>query len=492
MPVISAYLNPGETAHSNLEKVTVGKNVRYLGDFSGCENLSEVVIPADSALEAFGEKTFCNTAITALYIPAGVTELPASMCSGCKNLTTVTFAESSKLQKIGANAFAESGLTSIELPDSVTELGEGSFKQCALAAIKLPDAMETIPLYAFYGCGTLSEVQFGSKLTAIGESAFEGTAIEVLVIPDSVISIGWAAFNDVEPLRSVTFGKGLKEIGGCVDLGDYTRSIFQNDINVETVVFSEGLEKIGDELFRWSSKIEKLEIPSTVKHIGRAAFGGFNGISGSEVHALSELTFAENSQLENIFQYAFCNSSIKHLTLPVAAKPFKIWDAAFDSSKALVDADLGNCQQLGSATAYTSEDYYHTDAAIGGVFASCTSLRSVKFCNNLEIINHGSFSNCISLTGPIAFPSTLKTIGHGAFNGCSMIEDVTFNEGLEVIGNSAFCGCDLHEISIPDTVTTVGDRCFEGNANVEKIRFSARMTVIPNRFLDCYAEDTAA
>ncbi|MBP0973767.1 MAG: leucine-rich repeat protein [Oscillospiraceae bacterium] len=495
MPVVSAYLNPGETAHGNLEKVTVGKNVRFLGDFSGCENLSEVVIPEDSALEAFGDKTFYNTVISGLFIPAGVTELPANMCYGCKNLTTVTFAEGSKLTKIGESAFTESGLTSIELPDTVTKLGANVFTNCKLAEIALPDALAEIPQYTFAYCTSLSKVTFGSGLTSIGDFAFQDTAIEELVIPDSVVFIGRGAFNNIEALRSVSIGKGLKELGGCIDLNDdgvICVPCFQNDVNIETLELSEGLEKIGDEMFKWSGKIEPLVIPSTVKHIGRAAFGGFNGIGGSEVHALSELTFAENSQLENIFQYAFCNSSIKHLTLPIAAKPFKIWDDAFDSSKELLDADLGNCQQLGSATAYTSEDYYHTDAAIGGAFASCTRLRSVKLSDNLEIINHGSFSECISLTGPIAFPSTLKTIGHGAFNGCSMIEDVTFNEGLEVIGNAAFCGCDLHEISLPDTVTTVGDRCFEGNAHVEKIRFSAGMTVIPNRFLDCYAEDTAA
>ena len=491
MPVIKAFLNPGEAAHSNLEKVTVSKNVRFLGDFAGCENLGEVVIPENSALEAFGADTFSKTAIQTLTIPAKITELPDRMFYQCKNLTTVTFAEGSKLQRIGGSAFAESGLTSVDIPDTVTEFGEYAFSECPLADVALPDAMDEIPQYAFANCTTLKNVTFGSGMTSIGESAFTNTALEELVIPDTVTHIGWGAFNDIEALRSVKFGSGLKEIGGCVDLGDYTRSIFQNDINVETVVFSEGLEKIGDGLFQQSRKIGSLVIPSTVKHIGRAAFGGFNGVGGYEVHALSSLTFAENSQLENIFPYAFCFNSIRHLTLPVAEKPFKIWDDAFEANGELMDVDLGNCKELGSDTGYTSEEFYETNAPVFGTFKACTKLKTVKLSDELEIIHHGTFAMCTSLLGPIVFPANLKKIGHGAFDGCSMIEDVTFNDGLETIGNTAFSGCDLHKIDLPDTVTKVGDRCFEGNINVESVKFSANMTVIPDRFLDCYSEENA-
>ena len=492
MPVIKAFLNPGEFGRGNLEKVTVSKNVQILGDFSGCERLSEVVIPEDSAVEAFSADAFSQTAIRTLFVPVNVTELPERMFYRCKDLETVTFAEGSKLTKIGAYALAESGLTTIDVPDGVTEFGEYAFLNCDLAEILLPDAMEVLPQYAFAYCTSLKKVSFGSGLTEIGEAAFTHTAIEELVIPDTITLIGWGAFNDIEALRTVHFGSGLKEIGGCSDLGEYTRSIFQNDVNVETVVFSEGLEKIGDGLFQQSGKIESLVIPSTVKHIGRAAFGGFSGFSGIEVHALSVLTFAEPSQLENIFPYAFSFNSLRHLTLPTAAQPFKIWDSAFEANAELLDVDLGNCQELGSDTGYSGEEVYETNAAVFGAFKDCAKLRTVKLSDELTIIHHGSFMNCASLLGPLVFPVGLQKIGHSAFEGCSSIEDVTFNEGLETIGNLAFCGCDLHTISLPDTVTAVGNRCFEGNVHAGSVKFSALMTVIPDRFLDCYSEGNAA
>ena len=488
MPVIKAYLNPGD-AHANVEKVTFSKDLRFLADgFNNCENLSEAVIPQDSALEEFCAYAFANTAIKECYIPAGVKELPDRIFSGCKSMTTITFAEGSKLEKIGERAFAESGVTKIELPDTVTQIGNDAFIQSALEEIKLTNAIEEIPPHSFAYCGALKNITFGSDLRAIGDYAFEHTALDELVIPDSVTFIGRGAFNDITALRSVTIGNGLKELGGCYDLNDDNAgAMFQNDVNIETVTFSEGLEKIGDDAFKWSSKIETLVIPSTVKNIGRNAFGG-----DAQIHALSELTFAENSQLENIFTGAFSFCSIKHLKLPVAAKPFKLWDQVFEANGELRDVDLGNCKELGSATGYTSEEIYETNEAVFGTFKYCQKLTTVKFSEKLEIINHGTFLACDSLTGPMEFPANLKKIGHSAFEGCSQLEDVTFNDSLETIGNKAFIGCDLHEIILPDSVTKVGLRCFEGNVHVGKIKFSANMTVIPDRFLDNYAQDAAA
>lgn len=484
--------------NSNLEKVTLPKKLRAIGAkcFANCQNLSEVVVPEDSDLEEIGLGAFYKTAISQFYIPAGVEVLTdgaaAWGCNGifeeCKNLKTVTFAENSKLRIVGMRTFMKSGLTSINLPDTVEEIHEGAFTECPLEELALPDTLTNIPQNGFANCTTLKKVKFGSGLTSIGGGAFENTAIEELVIPDTVTFIGRGAFNNIAALRSVTIGKGIKELGGCADLNDPNcGSIFQNDVNIETLVFNEGLEKIGDDAFRQSQKIETLVIPSTVKHIGRFAFGGGGGI-----YALSKLTFAENSQLENIFYAAFSFCSIKHLKLPIAKEPFLIADHAFEGNKELIDVDLGNCRALGTTL---KDNYYHDG---GKAFCGCGSLRSVEFGDSLEQIGYNAFHLCGRLMGPIVFPDTLRIIGDSAFNGCTALDDVTFNEGLERIGydetwcGNSFSGCDLHEIILPDSVKEVGNYCFRGNLHVGKIKFSANMTVIPDGFLDNYDQSVAA
>ena len=493
MPVIKAYLNPGEFGRSNLEKVSVSKNIRELGDFADCRCLREVVIPEDAALTAFSAGTFANTAIREIRIPAGITELPERMFFGCESLADVTFAENSKLTIIGAYAFAESGLASLDIPDSVSEFGEYAFNHCAITGLSLPNAMAVIPQYMFKGCGSLRQVTFGSGLTEIGEGAFQETALEELIIPDSVTYIGRGAFNDIPALKTVTVGAGIRELGGCLNLGNdgadcVTR--FQNDVNIETLVLSEGLEQIGDRAFMWSGRIKSLVIPSTVKHIGTAAFGGFDGVSGSETHALANLSFADHSQLENIFAYAFCCCSIQHLRLPETEKPFKIWDSAFDSNDELLDADLGTCGTLGSATSYTSEDYYETEAAVGGAFAHCSKLTAVNFGDSLEIINHGTFLACTDLLGPIAFPSSLRTIGNSAFDGCAAVKEFAVTENLKSVGKDAFSNCqNLGKVVFADSAsTTFEDGVFSNCKCLTEVMLPSWMDTVPEHmFSGCTA-----
>lgn len=488
MPVIKAYrLN-----HANLEKLTVSKNLVYLDSFEGCSKLSEIVIPDDSQLENFGTKTFAGTAVTQINIPSKIEKIEGGMFAGCKNLETVTFAADTKITEIGGSAFRETGLKSIELPETCAYIGEYAFQSTSLEEVTFPDALTEIGTGAFLHCLSLSKVTFGSNLMTIGDSAFNHTALEEVVIPDSVTFIGREAFSDIEALRSITIGSGLKNLGGIARLGDLdAASRFQNDVNVETIVLNEGLEKIGDSMFSWCRKVKEIVIPSTVKHIGSHAFGSNDA---SSPNALRTVTFAEGSQLENIFESGFGFCAIKHLKLPVAPKPFKIWDSAFEANHALLDVDLGNCCQIGSGTFYSSEDYYLTDGAGGGAFAYCTSLSSVNFeeDEDLEIINHGAFNGCAELLGPIVLPPKVKKLGSECFHGCKSLTDFTFNDGLEVIWGGAFMEADLHAIILPDSVKSVGSRCFEGNLHVGEIKLSSSMTVIPTRFLDCYAEDVAA
>ncbi len=500
MPVIKFGLNV--TERDNLEKITFSKNLRVLTEnLANYKNLSEVVIPDGSELEAFTSGAFKGTSISSIYIPADVTSIPDELFVNCKYLTKVTFSPESKLKSIGAHAFSGTSLKSIDIPDTVTSIGQCAFgmnyapggeSTCLFEEIVLPDGLEEISDYLFWGCSKLRNVTFGSGLKTIGEDAFHGTDIEELVIPDTVTWVGPRAFNECHSLRSVKIGSGVKELGGCSWLKDKDcLSRFQQDENIETVVFSEGLEKIGDNMFCDSGKIQKIVIPSTVKNIGNFAFGSKDT---TVFHSLSELTFAEDSQLENIFESAFKCCSIKHLKLPVAKKPFKIWDSAFEVNADLRDVDLGNCKEIGSATFYSNEQHYLENGAGGGAFQWCKNLKSVNIEEDeaLEIINHASFNACNKLMGPITFPSGLKKIGHSAFANCEALGDITFNEGLETIGNMGFIGCNLTEIILPDTVTEVGSRCFEGNYGVEKLKISKGMTVIPFRFLDCYPADVVA
>ena len=473
---------------TNLRKVTLGKNIKDIGAgvFRDCVNLTEIVYPEGCHIESFASTSFINTAISEVYIPDDMTEIPGDGYGGafmnCKYLTTVHIGENSKLTKIGDRAFEGSGLTSIELPDTVSEIGQRAFLGCPLKEFRVPNALTAIPEYCFGGLNyedyppTLEKLIWGDDphVKSIGGMAFYGTKLTEVVIPDSVESLGDRCFAGIKTLTSITLGSGLKTIP----------NVFGESLqNVTTLHLSEGLEEIGERAFE-HNVLSEVTIPSTVKRIGARAFYGYpdqwNDWDGTPYELkgspLSKITFAEGSQLEYIGESAFRGlQKLKTLTLPVSTTPFMIDICAFQQCSALRSIDLGNCKQLGTLT----------DWRDNGVFTGCGSLRDVNFGDSIELIGSYTFAGTGSLVGPIVFPDSLKTIGISAFHENGVLENVTFNEGLETIGNWAFCGCDLKEIILPDTVTSCGDCCFRGNINCGKVKISAGMTEIPFMFLDC-------
>ena len=84
----------------------------------------------------------------------------------CNNLCRVISGKSPSLKRIGVGTFCECGLEEIHIPDSVEEL-------CRVC---------------FYECKSLSRVTFGesSSLKRIDERAFSGTRLKEIRIPCSV------------------------------------------------------------------------------------------------------------------------------------------------------------------------------------------------------------------------------------------------------------------------------------------------------------------
>ena len=115
-------------------------------------------------------------------------------------------------------------ITSIVIPGSVKNSGEdytvtsvasGSFMECALEEVTIPDSVTVINGYAFSLCTALTKLTIGSGVTIIGSNAFSNcTALEEVTIPDSVTEIGGSAFPGCTALKKLTIGSGVTKIGG--------------------------------------------------------------------------------------------------------------------------------------------------------------------------------------------------------------------------------------------------------------------------------------
>ncbi len=91
-------------------------------------------------------------------------------------------------------------LTSAVVPDhinnrAVTAIGTAAFFDSPVEQITLPDSLERVDWWAFYGCKSLESVQFGKGVRTIGYGAFMNCkSLKSVELPMSVNSIGDDAF----------------------------------------------------------------------------------------------------------------------------------------------------------------------------------------------------------------------------------------------------------------------------------------------------------
>lgn len=96
---------------SQLKRVVLGDGLTEItyNMFSGCENLTEVVIGEN--VTKIGREAFCNTAIKSITIPDSVTDIEYRAFWGCDFLSTVELG--SGIQKIDSSAFDSSNISEV-------------------------------------------------------------------------------------------------------------------------------------------------------------------------------------------------------------------------------------------------------------------------------------------------------------------------------------------------------------------------------------------
>lgn len=103
--------------------------------------------------------------------------------SGCEDLTSVVIPES--VEEIGAYSFSGcTGLTSLILPDHIKQIHEKAFDSCInLTELELPYSLEIIEGYAFNNCSKIERIIIPSKVKKLGQCLFSGcSSLKTLVI----------------------------------------------------------------------------------------------------------------------------------------------------------------------------------------------------------------------------------------------------------------------------------------------------------------------
>ena len=484
--------------------------------------------------------------------------IPSGFFRDNKVIRTVTLA--STIKSIGTRAFYEcDSLEGINVPYGVEIINEYSFYDCdSLIYANIPSSVKSIENYAFYGCDKLTTLTLKEGLETIKDQVFYNCiSLKEVIMPDSLESLGSLTFANNEKLETVEISKNsqlktidfrvfyccyvLKEIYLPATLETLNSQAFYNCSSLKRVEFAYGIkltsieeemffgcqsleyanienclyiETIKKGAFQQNYSLKSIEIPSNVEIIEYSAFAyGFNG----------KLTFALNSKLKEIGDYAFesykqdtlslpeglekigseafGNLEIKQLVIPSTVKVIDDYAFRYVESVYLPSS----IEELGLRVfqeSYTYADkvnvYYNgtLEQALKIKFDEYKSLSGYttwyfndsKLSGDLVIdgiseVPAGLFSN--SDITSIKFTSQITSIKESAFQGCSNLKSVDLtnqNELLE-IENKAFANCrSLESLYIPSSVTSIeqdilvssGIRSieFEENTNLENFNLN--------------------
>ena len=185
----------------------------------------------------------------------------------------------------------------------------------------IPDGVEAIADYAFYGAQKLRTVTFPDSLKEIGSDVFYDC--EELIeadIPDSVYYMGSAVFSRCRKLKKVRFSKKLTSL---------PKITFYQCENLQEVILPPHLRRISRACFQQCHQLREIQLPDTLRVIEENAF--------DDCVSLQRISLPEG--VEELHPNVFFNcSSLQEINLPASLK--QIGKGALEThGKIRIDAD---------------------------------------------------------------------------------------------------------------------------------------------------------
>ena len=429
----------------NLTRITIGYNVREIGDsaFAQCSSLEEIIFEAT---------------------PAGVESVPLT---------------------IGADAFYNCRVVkSFDLPDRITEIGSGAFRSCvALESIVIPEGVTILGNAIFDGCSKLTSVQLPTTLEKIADSQ-EYDNIDL--------------FENTHALAKISMNGNGKYYGisdgilyGMNDKGEYSILYYspeRNAGNNGTVVIPSTVTEVKSKAFLNNSCITSVIFED---HEDDAAL-----ILGDSLFAVEDTYYAESilsyvklpKGLTAIPAGMFAETQITEISIPntvtlIGKQAFyccrNLEKVTFeDGGTAALVIEDGTMTSSGGSMGGTY-NYY-------GAFSGCSALKEIAFPARTTAIGNYTFmySRMSSYSGSpttyeglmslekVSIPSTVRKIGQNAFYMLESLETVTFTEGMTfgdeteenpaslIIGQGAFSYSAVKEMRLPDITAELGYQAF--------------------------------
>lgn len=421
-----------------------------------------------------------NGTASKVTIPSTVETVGRDAFLGNNIIEEVYFSDS--VDKIDENAFKDcKALKKVVIPDSVATMGDSAFWGCsALSSVDIGVGLKNFGNGAFSDCDSLQSINISADnpyLTTVGSAVFNkggtklyqfaaGSPSGAYGIPENVEDIARYAFWGCDNLKSVT-------INGIKKIPNYAFSNCPALVNVSMQIPT---YEIGIGAFSGCSSLSQVIIPESVGRIHETAFDGcpeqmyiicdtysfaqryadehFYPVSQTPVFAVNALQYEEAAvaaaddtpQQDTAQPPVTADSNVingnapiytqpdpeVHDSLRVTAEGVILGNSPVVSDKAYVQIDASDFNvvdpnNLPKTTTNAISDHAH--------YLDQT-LTDFDFAPGLNSI--GDFAFARTHLGSAVLPEGTRSIGEGAFYHCDMLYNVSIPSSVEHIGKNAF------------------------------------------------------
>lgn len=318
--------------------------------------------------------------------------------------------------------------------------------------IVLPDNPEdytyNLPYKYFYNDETITSVVLSNEIVWLGDNQFaDNTALKsaVFVAGSNKINIGSGTFAGCDALET------LDIVGRELESCSFTTDTIRNCTSLKNIALPSGMTEITEGFFRDNTKLENIELASTIKTVENNAFNGCVALKTAVLHGAE--TIGENA-------FSGCNA-LTSIDMPCVET---IGVGAFNGCLALTSVNLNIVTEIKENTfsgcgALTTVSAYNLSQIQESAFSGCISLVNF-YGNKLSSIADNAFNGCKALSNINL--SSVITIGSYAFNECASLGNV-YLENIESIGERAFANCSsLGDVTLPSYLDYVGTYAFSG------------------------------
>ena len=158
-----------------------------VGDTFTVDGIEYVILSEDLNEVAVGESvSFGGT----------TANIPATVMNGATTYTVTELADYGLQDK--------SSLTSVTLPETVKKIGGHALRGTGITSMLIPNSVDTIEAFAFYGCTALTSVELGNGVKFMGSYTFEACSnLQTVKIGTGMIKMNYV-FVDCPLLKDVT------------------------------------------------------------------------------------------------------------------------------------------------------------------------------------------------------------------------------------------------------------------------------------------------